>query len=113
MNIFKDDNDDLNQESHISHDYYKLLSFLKSNETNVISIDRQIINGSPLYNGPVERLYIEDNSGISCWNYNDQAVNSIINTYDTSSSINNDAPPGLSQTTRVTNVEEVEDDLLE
>ena len=66
LNIFKDDIDDLNQDSNISNDYYKLLSYLKSNETNGISIDRHIINGLPLYNGPLEKLYVDVNSGISC-----------------------------------------------
>jgi len=79
------------------------------NETNGIVIDRILINGSLLYYGPIERMFVEEDSAVSYWNYDKQVVDSLIHW----NVENYDAPPGLSQTSRITNDDEVEDNFFD
>jgi len=90
--------------------FLKLLKYIKLHEKQGIGISQRLIDNCQMTCGPMEYFFNQKNIYVNCWNYTTQQLELLYNDDNLSLNEENLAPPGLTQTSNMNPIDDIDFD---
>ena len=107
MMVFESDTND-SEDKLSSMKFLKLLKYIKLHEKQGIGVSQRLIDNCQMTNGPMEYFFNQKTIYVNCWNYTTQQLELLFNNDNLSLNEENLAPSGLTQTSNMNPIEDID-----